>query len=72
MAIWQCALKALKVHILLYPEILTLGIYLNVIIKDNNMFMNKKHHLERLYQCLFHHQSIRVSSTMLLTFIIHL
>lgn len=52
MAIWRYALKALKGHIPLYPEILTVGIYLNVIIKDNNMFMNKKHHLERLYQCL--------------------
>lgn len=52
MTIWQYALKALKVHVPLYLEILTLGIHINVIIKDNNMFMNKKHHLERLYQCL--------------------
>lgn len=41
MAIWRYASKALKSHIPLYPAILLLGIYSNVIMRDKYIYEQK-------------------------------
>lgn len=54
--------EALKIRIVLHPEILPLGTYPSVIIKDKNIFMNKKILWKDFTSVHFHYQAISVSS----------